>query len=571
MYFSAKAFNEFYPQLSTQREGKTNLERTSSLAYFLAIDQLQKMNESETIDVHKDSPLKRQFVEKVSELLVLGDQGTQEMQANCLGIINLESGDKIKTKVGKNFLSTQVNRATISGETEYPTRPNNSALLTLGLDTENGKTGIAKHSNWPDNLMKFINFRICGDNAFPLIVFLLRKRYFEENNILREALETELLKIFSADVTSFLISNATIPELDSKYFSETPWEMSDLDDDLFRNREQTDQTGDNGHHGAAETYPSLNISQDIPRNKIIYGAPGTGKSYSLNKEVETFFMDRRLIERITFYPSYSYNQFIGSYKPVPLYVKSEEAVYNTDKRTEMEQQVKPIIDYQFVPGPFISTLVKAIKNPYTSFVLIIEEINRANAASVFGDAFQLLDRDEDGQSEYSIVFNPDVMNFLRSVDIIEDEVKIPSNFFIWATMNSADQGVSPLDSAFKRRWSFEYIPLDENQDIVKDILIELPFMEGEKVSWNKLRATINEHIKDFVPEDKLLGPFFLRPHELKNREIFKNKLLLYLRDDVLRHNYNKLFLQKNFSDIVKDYDNKRNIFVFSEEELRSDA
>lgn len=172
------------------------------------------------------------------------------------------------------------------------------------------------------------------------------------------------------------------------------------------------------------------------------------------------------------------------------------------------ENFEPMIDYQFVPGPFIDVLIKALKNRYTNFILIIEEINRANAASVFGDIFQLLDRNKNGESDYPVTFGPDIMNYLARNGIKDEMIKLPSNFFIWATMNNADQGVLPLDTAFKRRWSFEYLELEKYRKAVDSWKLSLRYKGHNKViMWNDFRDIINKRLKGKVPEDKLLGPF----------------------------------------------------------------
>lgn len=568
MYFSAHIFSKYYKLLGTQQqEGKTNLERTSILLYFLAIDRIQKENDIDVIDVNKDSVLRRKFMDSVTEISVFYTKDEKEYQANYLGEVNHDN-NKMAVKAGKNFLSTQVNHAEkVNDPVDYPTRPKDSAILKLGYDTNNGKTGIKKHYNWKEHIMTFINFRFCGDDTFPLIVFLLRDVDFDIEKNFEENVTEEIYKEYTEELADFLIHNANIPSLDYiKNFSQSKWKLTDLDNDLFKIK---DLTKKQSMKPLTDPYTKLSINENVPRNRIIYGAPGTGKSYLLNEEIDSYFGDERLCERITFYPNFSYSKFIGSYKPVSLYKETEKKIYSTDKRELLETQVEPIIDYQFVPGPFIKNLVRAYKNPESSFVLVIEEINRANAPAVFGDVFQLLDRNSNGESEYAITFNPDIMNYLRTQGFDDTQFKLPQNFFIWTTMNSADQGVFAMDTAFKRRWSFEYLPLNENENVMDNYNIMLPFMNGEEVPWNRFRNLINEYIKDYVSEDKLIGPFFLKPHEINNPELLKNKLILYLRDDVLRYNYDKLFLKKTFSDILKDYDNGKNIFVFSEDELRS--
>jgi predicted transport protein len=327
-----------------------------------------------------------------------------------------------------------------------------------------------------------------------------------------------------------------------------------------------------------ETQPMM-ICEDIssfikdkPRNKIYYGAPGTGKSFKLRDTVlnELHFPESN-IKRVTFHPSYSYQQFVGSYKPTPIYKAIDDSVFGLYESNKVNQLTsphnkEPLIDYSFVPGPFLELLITALlaekNNSKCNFMLIIEEINRANVASVFGDVFQLLDRNDDGSSEYHITFNTDIRNYLISKGIDEEEIKLPSNFFIWATMNNADQGVMPLDSAFKRRWAFEYIGINDAEEELKGRPIKF---QNKCLEWNSFRKKINSTLKGKVNEDKLLGPFFMNKAELLSSESVKSKLLLYLREDVLRHNPEYLFLKdlETFSEISAAYDEKplREIFA----------
>ncbi|WLR41850.1 hypothetical protein LC087_13500 [Bacillus carboniphilus] len=179
--------------------------------------------------------------------------------------------------------------------------------------------------------------------------------------------------------------------------------------------------------------------------------------------------------------------------------------------------------------------------------------------------FQLLDRNIEGESSYSITVQDNILNALRARmgTYIDEKIKIPTNLYIWATMNSGDQGVQPMDAAFKRRWTFKYLLLDKYKNEVNDKEIFLNFLDV-RVSWNGFREVINDFLSnENIPEDKLIGPFFLKNDEFENDEIFVNKILLYLRDDVLRHNPTILFRKSTFSKIVQDYlsDDKKPIFV----------
>ena len=287
----------------------------------------------------------------------------------------------------------------------------------------------------------------------------------------------------------------------------------------------------------------INIKLDgFKRNIIYFGAPGTGKSYNLNKDMKNLTSS---YERVTFHPDYSYANFVGTYKPVP---KGED------------------ISYEYVPGPFMRSLVKALKNPENPFLLIIEEINRANVAAVFGDIFQLLDRDSNNESRYPIETTEDMRNYLKSeLNKDYDKIKIPSNMFIWATMNSADQGVFPMDTAFKRRWDFKYFDINHNEELVSNIKVEL---NNQIISWNDLRKAINEELLTYkINEDKLLGPFFAF-NEYLNKKIslnefkliFKNKIIMYLFEDAAKSKRNDLFSgvsKKNnltYSQICESFD-----------------
>ena len=171
------------------------------------------------------------------------------------------------------------------------------------------------------------------------------------------------------------------------------------------------------------------VTSDKARNRIIFGAPGTGKSFTINRERKELLGDDNETdyERVTFHPDYSYANFVGTYKPVPF----------------IDRDGKDAITYEYVPGPFMRVYVNALKSGRTEspkpYLLIIEEINRANVAAVFGDIFQLLDRDSQKVSEYPIQASEDIKKYLAKELGGEPDnyakIKIPNNMFIWATMN----------------------------------------------------------------------------------------------------------------------------------------
>ena len=307
--------------------------------------------------------------------------------------------------------------------------------------------------------------------------------------------------------------------------------------------------------------PPNAVPIEFPRNRILYGAPGTGKSHNLDEEVKKYFSNESLHERVTFHPDYTYGQLVGAYRPVPIYRASAGALLAADKMTDAGHH-EPLIDYSFVPGPFLRLLVRALKNPGHSFVLVIEELNRANAPAVFGEVFQLLDRDSSGEGKFSVMMPTEARDYLRSLGL-PSSVQLPANLYLWATMNSADQGVMPLDAAFKRRWTFEYVPLNASESVTADWKIHLNFLKGS-VSWNAFRSAINNHLRRReIPEDRLLGPFFMRQEELGGGHAFRNKLLLYLRDDVVRHNPDALFkgASLSYGALAEAYENGEPIFA----------
>lgn len=307
-------------------------------------------------------------------------------------------------------------------------------------------------------------------------------------------------------------------------------------------------------------------------NKIIFGAPGTGKSFYLRNLITKYFSNENY-ERVTFQPNYTYAQFVGTYKPITL------------KKSDNNNE----ISYSYVPGPFIRMYLKAKLNPENNYVLAIEEINRANVASVFGDVFQLLDREEDGTSTYPITISEDMKQFFKDNSLNTHELSLPKNLYIWATMNSSDQGVLPMDAAFKRRWDFEYINIDENENWD----YEIPVPIDGKIKWNILRKAINDKLKKIpgVNEDKLLGPYFISKSKLdniqgtptdeqKNKfiETFKSKVLMYLFEDVCKMRPTALFdvtleegqTKPQYSDICKAFDeNGIGIFGFKKEDIEA--
>ena len=253
-------------------------------------------------------------------------------------------------------------------------------------------------------------------------------------------------------------------------------------------------------------------------NIIFYGVPGCGKSFTIK---EKYCNDDELMERVVFHPDYSYSDFVGQILP------------KTDSDTHQ-------IRYDFADGPFTIILKKAWEHPENHYYLIIEEINRGNAPAIFGDIFQLLDRGTDGESIYGVTNS----NILKN-----GKVKIPGNLSLLATMNTADQSVFTLDTAFKRRWKTKLIPnsFDRCSFAEKKIL-------DTNIKWRQFVTAINEIILNenidlAVNEDKRIGAFFVSEDDLsltngKYNPSFAEKVIMYLWNDVFKYNKEKIFDEK---------------------------
>lgn len=212
---------------------------------------------------------------------------------------------------------------------------------------------------------------------------------------------------------------------------------------------------------------------------------------------------------------------------------------------------KSVITYQFLPQVFTNAYVQAWKNPNEKVYLIIEEINRGNCAQIFGDLFQLLDRDKNtGESEYPVKADKDLADYLIGVlgtdheGIKDGELKLPSNLVIYATMNTSDQSLFPMDSAFKRRWDWEYVPIEygKNKDSYNYIITIGDKPNEVKYRWVEFLKIVNEKIYDTTrSEDKQMGNFFIK--KSIDAVTFVNKVMFYLWNEVCKEEYGT---QRNF-------------------------
>lgn len=260
-------------------------------------------------------------------------------------------------------------------------------------------------------------------------------------------------------------------------------------------------------------------SPGVGANILFYGVPGAGKSY----EIDQMIVQERS-ERVVFHPDYTYSDFVGQI--LPRIIKKEG---------ETEGKLR----YVFEPGPFTKMLKKAHEDPDNMYYLVIEEINRGNAPAIFGDIFQLLDRNDDGSGKYHIS-NYDMAKVVYGDEHEDEIIKIPANLTLLATMNTSDQNVFTLDTAFQRRWEMHLI----KNDVYKaDHAGEK--IGGSKISWGRFADITNMEIIRFgeetgSSEDKRLGAYFAKLSEL-SKEKFPEKVLKYLWDDVFKMDHYMYF------------------------------
>lgn len=305
-----------------------------------------------------------------------------------------------------------------------------------------------------------------------------------------------------------------------------------------------------------ERKSSQTVTTGMPRQAIYYGAPGTGKSHEVNRKTKN-----KEVIRTTFHPDSDYSTFVGAYKPTTVNVQMRDiAGHLVFDETTNEPVIESRIVYEFVEQAFLQAYIKAWQayaaaatdEKPTEQYLVIEEINRGNCAQIFGDLFQLLDRNAAGFSDYPIKADKDMKKQLAKAfkdlkiadaarinscydrDVVSevlngDILLLPDNLYIWATMNTSDQSLFPIDSAFKRRWDWKYIKI---ADAHKDWKIEA---NGE--DWYGFICQINRIISNMTSSaDKQLGYFFCQANEDRKitTETFVSKVIFYLWNDVFK-------------------------------------
>lgn len=315
--------------------------------------------------------------------------------------------------------------------------------------------------------------------------------------------------------------------------------------------------------------------------KIYYGCPGTGKSRTIKDMVEgengeniVYFDEKGKkvddissvkdkskitsnIFRTTFHPDYDYSTFVGSYKPVMNPVLDEDG-----NETGNED-----LAYEFVPQVFTNAYVRAWKSladdtlsaDEKQVYLIIEEINRGNCAQIFGDLFQLLDR-KNGRSEFSIIPDAELRKHLAKEGLESNKLVLPENLHILATMNTSDQSLFPMDSAFKRRWSMEYVPINLEQATAKKFTFKV---NKKEYMWVDFLGKVNPLIRKATDsEDKQMGEFFIKDNV--SEEEFLNKVMFYVWNDVCKDLYSASRISPLYFMRSAEGEDKKDVFTFAE-------
>lgn len=320
-------------------------------------------------------------------------------------------------------------------------------------------------------------------------------------------------------------------------------------------KNELDRKGNPAESSRAENH----LLKTTGLQQIYYGAPGTGKS----KTIKDLTFGESVI-RTTFHPDSDYASFVGTYKPI-----TEEVVLrDCNGKKVIDDDTKEVVKeeriaYKFIPQAFLEAYVEAWKELGSSKkqYLIIEEINRGNCAQIFGDLFQLLDRNEYGFSDYPIVADKDMQKYLEKefagweitnkdeinqlygeanmVNLIMkgERLVLPSNLYIWATMNTSDQSLFPIDSAFKRRWDWKYVPIREGRDKETNAKLNWYINTGDKqYNWWSFISKVNELIGSLTnSEDKKLGYFFCKAKDGEiDADLFVSKVIFYLWNDVFK-------------------------------------
>lgn len=509
MYLSKQCILKALEVLS--RATPTILNNFSAIQYFLATDNFYK-NYLSPCD-SKDKKSKAEFCKYVRNIVSLDDENYFSSFKQLY-----EGVKSINSTISSNFFngsSVELSNNTSGKKFDYP--KNYPLLYTL-----DGK--VYKEDSYYLNLSKY--YLITKEERVALVLWLLRK-----SDECKEITVDEFRKILGELFTPIMVDTLIPADIEE-------WDkiVEELDIHCSEEAAIIIKTDINKEDFTKKMYEKYQFQL------IYYGAPGTGKSNAIKRKVDEKGLPN---VRTTFHPDSDYSTFVGSYKPKVIDMPVLSII--GEKAVETGRTEKKIV-YEFVPQAFLKAYTGAWKNQNTPFFLIIEEINRGNCAQIFGDIFQLLDR-KDGVSEYPITPDEDIQKFLLTdekygfaglseeqkagipTEILSGEImRLPKNLHIWATMNTSDQSLFPIDSAFKRRWDWVYIPIDTHKEnwYIK--------VNETEYSWPSFLDKINDEVlTDETAEDKHLGFYFCKAEDnIISAEKFVSKVLFYLWNDVFK-------------------------------------
>ena len=536
MYLSKKVVLRAYQELSSLSENPVlqgATQKLSAIRYLFALDAFLKQTGQPDCDSRLQSD-RQNFANRVSEVVNV----TEDLYTSAFYYpLTKNNGD---CNTGSNFFSAgQVTSSKINIQIKfpYPKRSGWPALLSI----QDGRISVfrGEHSGY-SNAMWYLK-----DGIHRAAFFLWIARnwdVFSTADFVVSELRKKALECYSNELIQSLFPSESdflsLLEPREELLCETKQRIEEVDiSNLFVRP----------NHNMKEDKPMMQHSRQL----ITYGAPGTGKSHGI-EEVVGRCADT---VRTTFHPDSDYASFVGCYKPT-VEKRPKYGPQGLPIKVNGVELTEDVISYSYVPQAFTKAYIRAWSklsdldrgDEEKCQFLIIEEINRGNCAQIFGDLFQLLDRRGDGYSKYPIEADADLARYIEgALKALSQETNanippevlsgkkliLPPNLYIWATMNTSDQSLFPMDSAFKRRWDWKYIPIKDagkNWKIVAD---------GQEFLWWDFLEVMNKSILEALKnEDKQLGYFFARPDDDTSDVItaskFVNKVLFYLYNDVFK-------------------------------------
>ena len=522
-YLSKETLLAAYKVLATLSENPSAqgaTQKVSAIRYALALDMFY--NEYHRECDTRNSQDKASFVEKVGIVVAL-ENGFYT--TNFYVPVAEHQGD---FSVSSNFYSVGAVKNSLMNPAvriSYPQR-GSSPLFEI----QDGKL------YWKKELLKNFSFYVpSAEFKCALALWLCRARQVRLEDIYG-TLKSQIEILFTSELTEILMPSIEIFETTLKKLNVAanfnPAYISK--DDI-------------------ESIFKQNQNKNLPRQIIYFGAPGTGKSFRVEQITEQYGDD---VIRTTFHPDSDYSTFVGCYKPSMESIPQTYTVEGKEKPIigkDGEQVAKKEIVYSFVPQAFTQAYTRAWLNPDKPIFLVIEELNRGNCAQIFGDIFQLLDRNANNESAYSIIPDHDLQQYLaaefKDAENIPSDIKeskamrLPANLYIWATMNTSDQSLFPIDSAFKRRWIWKYIPI-ANAELGYKIQVG-----NHQYDWWTFVEKVNGEIEQATKsEDKKLGYFFAKAdNNIIAADTFVSKVVFYLWNDVFKDSYDKTIFKNDLT------------------------